>query len=66
MNRADAAHPIALGEGFAFESCARETSRLGPEMCTFSNATGETRMLGVADDGEVVGMAETDGISRYG
>ena len=66
MNRAAVADLIRLGEGFTTESWARETSGIGREMCAFANATGGTTMLGVADDGEVVRMAEAAGRSRYG
>ena len=63
MNRAAVADLIALGEGFATESCARETSRLGREMCACANLTGGTILLGATDGGEVV---EAAGRSRYG
>ena len=39
------------------------TSELGRKMSVFANATDGTTMLGVADDAEVVGMAER---SRFG
>ena len=36
------------------------------EMCACANPTGGTSLLGVAHDGEVVGMAETAERFRFG
>ena len=66
MNRAAVADLIGLGEGFATESWAQETAELGREMRAFANATDGTTMLGVADDGKVVGMADAAARSRFG
>ena len=66
MNRAPVADLAALGEGVTSEFKRSGTSRIGREMCAFTNATGGTTMLGATDDGEVVGMAEAAGRSRFG
>ena len=66
MNRGAVAGLISLGEGFTTELMRAVTSELGQKMSVFANATDETTMLGVADDAEVVGMAEAAGSSRFG
>ena len=66
MNRAPAVDLAALGEGVTSEFKRSGTSRIGWEMCAFVSATGGTTMLGLADDGEVVEMAEAAGSSRFG
>ncbi len=48
---------VALGEGFTTEFKRSGTTGLGREICAFANATGGTVLLGVADDGEVCGVA---------
>ena len=58
MNRVPVAHLAALGEGVTSEFKRSGASRIGREMCGFANATGGATILGVADDGEVVGMAD--------
>ncbi len=47
---------VALGEGFTTEFKRSGTSGLGREICAFANTTGGTILLGVADDGEVLGV----------
>ncbi len=56
MNETLLADLIALGEGFTTEFKRSGTSGLGHEMCAFANATGGTILLGVADDGAVLGV----------
>ena len=66
MNQEALSALVALGEGFTTEYKRSGASGLGREMCVVANASGVTTMVGVAADGEVGGMAETDGRSRYG
>ena len=46
----------ALGEGFTTEFKSSVPSNLGAEICAFANATGGMILLGVADDGDIVGI----------
>ena len=57
MNRAALSNLIALGEGFTTEFKRAGTSGLGREICAFANATGGMILVGMADDGEVCGVA---------
>ncbi len=57
MNQVGLSNLVALGEGFTTEFKRAGTSALGREICAFANATGGTILLGVADDGEVCGVA---------
>ena len=57
MNRGVLSNLVALGEGFTTEFKRAGTSGLGREICAFANSTGGTILLGVADDGEVCGVA---------
>ena len=57
MNQGVLSNLVALGEGFTTEFKRSGTSGLGREICAFANATGGTILLGVADDGEVCGVA---------
>ncbi|NOY81147.1 MAG: hypothetical protein GXP31_09095 [Kiritimatiellaeota bacterium] len=47
---------IALGEGFTTEFKRSGTSHLGRELCAFANATGGLVLIGVTDDGAIVGV----------
>ncbi|NOY74953.1 MAG: hypothetical protein GXP32_04075, partial [Kiritimatiellaeota bacterium] len=49
---------IALGEGFSseFKKSASDKKSIGREICAFANATGGVLLIGVADDGEIVGV----------
>ena len=47
---------IAAGEGAGAEFKRAMPSDLGREICAFANAAGGVILLGVADDGEVVGI----------
>ena len=47
----------ALGEGFTTEFKRSMPSNLGREICAFANATGGVILIGVTDDGEIVGVA---------
>ena len=49
---------IALGEGSTTEFKRAMPSDLGREMCAFANASGGVILLGVSDDGEIVGVAD--------
>ncbi len=57
MNQNALSDLVALGEGFTTEFKRSGTAGLGREICAFANATGGTILLGVADDGEVCGIA---------
>ena len=46
----------ALGEGFTTEFKRSMPSSLGREICAFANATGGVILIGVTDDGEIVGV----------
>ena len=46
---------IALGEGFTTEFKRSGTSNLGREICAFANSTGGVILIGVCDNGDVVG-----------
>ena len=58
MKRKQLMDLIALGEGFTTEFKRARTSNLGREICAFANATGGFILIGVADSGEIVGVAE--------
>ena len=47
---------IALGEGFTTEFKRASTGHLGRELCAFANATGGVVLIGVDDDGTIVGI----------
>ncbi len=49
---------ISLGEGFTTEFKLGGTSGIGRELCAFANASGGVILLGVADDGTVVGVKD--------
>ncbi|MBT4503412.1 MAG: hypothetical protein HOC74_37120 [Gemmatimonadetes bacterium] len=49
---------LALGEGFTTEFKRSGTSNLGREICAFANATGGVILIGVADSGDVIGVAD--------
>ena len=66
MNRGAVADLTALGEGFATEFKHSGVSGLGWEMYACASVAGGTNLLGATGDGEVVGMAEAVGRSRYG
>ena len=66
MNQEALSALVALGESFTTEFKRSGASGLGREMCIVANATGGTTMLGVAEDGEAVGMADAPGRSRFG
>ena len=56
MTRKALADLVALGEGFTTEFKRAGTSGLGREICAFANATGGTILIGVTNDGDVVGV----------
>jgi ATP-dependent DNA helicase RecG len=51
---------IALGEGFTTEFKRSGTGHLGRELCAFANATGGMVLIGVDDDGTVVGVSNAN------
>jgi len=58
MNKQALSNLIALGEGFTTEFKRSGTSNLGREICAFANTTGGVILIGVADSGEVFGVAD--------
>ena len=56
MTRETVTELIAAGEGAGTEFKRAMPSDLGREICAFANAMGGVILLGVADDGEVVGI----------
>jgi ATP-dependent DNA helicase RecG len=56
LNRKQLGELIKLGEGFTIEFKKSGTRNLGRELCAFANATGGSLLIGVADDGKVVGV----------
>ena len=56
INRPTIATLIALGEGFTTEFKRSMPSDLGREICAFANATGGIILIGVDDDGTMVGV----------
>jgi len=49
---------IALGEGYTLEFKRSGTSHLGRELCAFANASGGRLLIGVDDQGAIVGVAD--------
>ena len=58
MNHQTLSALIAQGEGAATEFKRAMPSDLGREICAFANASGGVVLLGVADRGEIVGVAD--------
>ena len=61
MNQDKLAELIALGEGTTLEFKRSGVSGLGQEMCAFANSSGGKILLGITDDGDIVGVS---GINR--
>ena len=57
MNEKTLSNITALGEGFTTEFKRSMSSNLGREICAFANATGGVILIGVTDDGAIVGIA---------
>ena len=55
MTKAELLDLIAMGEGIALEF-KRNAAHLGREMCAFANAAGGRVLIGVGDDGRIVGV----------
>ena len=66
MNRAVVADLSPSASASRPSSCAPDAAGLGREMCACASVAGGTNLLGATDDGEVVGMAEAAGRSRFG
>ena len=66
MNSAAVAELTAVGEGSTTDFMRSGHVGARGELCACANVTGETTLLGVTVDGEVVGMAETAERSRFG
>ena len=49
---------IARGEGFTVEFKRSMTKDIGRELCAFANAGGGTILIGIADTGVIVGVAD--------
>jgi len=58
MNKKQLKDIVALGEGFTAEFKRAGTSNLGREICAFANATGGVILIGLTDNGEIVGVDE--------
>ncbi len=58
MKKATLMDLVALGEGFTTEFKRAGTSNLGREICAFANATGGVILIGVSDNGEIVGVGK--------
>ena len=58
MKHKDLETLIALGEGFTTEFKRSGTANLGRELCAFANAAGGFVLIGVADDGNCVGVQD--------
>jgi len=56
MNKKQLKDIVALGEGFTTEFKRAGASNLGREICAFANATGGIILIGVTDNGEIVGV----------
>ena len=57
MNKKSLSNITTLGEGFTTEFKRSMPSNLGREICAFANATGGVILIGVTDNGEIVGIA---------
>jgi len=51
---------VALGEGPFIEFKRSFASNLGREICALGNSSGGKILLGVSDDGEIVGISDTN------
>ncbi len=60
MNQDQLSSLISLGEGPTLEFKHSPSSNLGCELCAFANSSGEKILLGVADDGSIVGIPESN------
>jgi ATP-dependent DNA helicase RecG len=56
MKRTHLEDLISLGEGHTTEFKQSGTSNLGREMCAFANASGGVILIGVRDDGKILGV----------
>jgi len=51
---------IALGEGPSIEFKRSFASNLGREICALGNSSGGKVLLGISDDGEIVGISDSN------
>lgn len=56
MKRKNLEDLISLGEGYTTEFKQSGTSSLGREICAFANASGGVILIGVSDDGAILGV----------
>ena len=60
MNTKNLYNIVSLGEGFTVEFKEAGTSKIGRELCAFTNATGGSIFIGVTDDGNIKGILGHD------
>jgi ATP-dependent DNA helicase RecG len=48
---------IKLGEGFSLEFKRKVNSSLGKELCAFGNAMGGKVLIGISDEGQILGVS---------
>ena len=60
MNQDKLAEIIALGESTTIEFKRSVTSDLGREICAFANSSGGEILLGVSDNGDIVGISDSN------
>ncbi len=58
VNRNNLSEMIALGEGTTLEFKRSGASGLGQEICAFANSSGGRILLGITDDGDIVGVSD--------
>jgi ATP-dependent DNA helicase RecG len=56
MNKEDAIELVRSGEGYTLELKERMNGDIGKTFCAFANASGGKVILGVKDDGDIVGF----------
>lgn len=56
VNHEDLLRLVECGEGTTVEFKRSGAAQLGRELCAFANAAGGVILLGVSDDGEIMGV----------